>query len=64
MLKTDFEIFCQMSKDMGATCAKAISPQSVVTAAWVRLKCQFGGKILLISHCKVTDRSVRLSQWF
>ncbi len=38
----DFEIFCQMAKDMGATHAKVILPQSVVTAAWVRLKCQYG----------------------
>jgi predicted metal-binding protein len=42
MSKTDFEPFCQMAKDMGATGAKVISPQNVVTAAWVRLKCQYG----------------------
>ncbi len=42
MSETNFETFCQMAKEMGATHAKVISPQSVVTAAWVRLKCQYG----------------------
>ena len=42
MSKTDFETFCQMAKEMCATHAKVISPQSVITAAWVRLKCQYG----------------------
>ena len=42
MSETHFETFCQMAKEMGATHAKVISLQSVVTAAWVRLKCQYG----------------------
>ena len=42
MSETNFEPFCQMAKEMGATHARVISPQSVVTAAWVRLKCQYG----------------------
>jgi len=42
MSKTDYETFCQMAIGIGATDAKVISPQSVVTSAWVRLKCQYG----------------------
>ena len=40
--QTDFGIFCQMAKEMGVTLAKVISPQTVVTAEWVRFKCQYG----------------------
>jgi len=39
---SNIENFCQMAKEMGATHAKVISSQSVVTAGWVRLKCQYG----------------------
>ena len=34
--------FCQQAKKLGALRAKTISPNTVVTAPWVRLKCQFG----------------------
>jgi len=40
--ETDFGDFCQMAKEMGATHAKVISPKSIITAGWVRLKCQYG----------------------
>lgn len=40
--QTDFGIFCQMAQEMGATHAKVILPKTVVTAAWVRFKCQYG----------------------
>ena len=32
----------EAAKRLGAKDAKVISPESVVTAAWVRLKCQYG----------------------
>jgi predicted metal-binding protein len=38
----DVEKYCQKAVERGATHAKQIDPKSVVTAAWVRLKCQFG----------------------
>ena len=38
----DLEKYCQAAIEGGATHAKQIHPDSVVTAAWVRLKCQFG----------------------
>ena len=34
--------YCAKAVEMGATHAKQIDPKSVVTAGWVRLKCQFG----------------------
>lgn len=34
--------FAQLALKLGAAQAKIISPQSVVTAEWVRLKCQYG----------------------
>jgi predicted metal-binding protein len=39
----------------GATHAKQISPESVVTAPWVRLKCQFGCPGYGRSHCCPPD---------
>jgi len=39
----------------GATHAKQISPKSVVTAPWVRLKCQFGCPGYGRSHCCPPD---------
>lgn len=38
----DLEKYCLRAIKEGATHAKPISPQSVMTAPWVRLKCQFG----------------------
>ena len=38
----DLEKYCAVAVDAGATHAKQIHPASVITAPWVRLKCQFG----------------------
>jgi predicted metal-binding protein len=36
------ESFCQRAIEMGIDEAKMISPASIVTAEWVRMKCQYG----------------------
>ena len=36
------EIYCRRAIEKGITGAKVIDPHSVVTAEWVRMKCQFG----------------------
>ena len=38
----DLERYCSHAMDNGASGTRIISPASVVTAPWVRLKCQFG----------------------
>jgi predicted metal-binding protein len=38
----NLENFCREALEMGALDAKVISPQKVFTAAWVRLRCQYG----------------------
>ena len=38
----DLEKYCAVAVEAGATHAKQIHPSSVVTAPWVRMKCQFG----------------------
>ena len=38
----DLKKYCKFAIDGGATHARQIHPDSVVTAPWVRLKCQFG----------------------
>ncbi len=45
------EEFCQCALERGADGAKAIDPGTVVTADWVRLKCQFGCSGFGRSHC-------------
>lgn len=42
MQKRDLEKYCARALQRKATHAKPINPSSVLTAAWVRLKCQFG----------------------
>jgi predicted metal-binding protein len=42
MIKKDLKKYCDRSLENGATSAKPILPSSVVTAPWVRWKCQFG----------------------
>ena len=37
-----FRTWCDRAQALGAESAKIIRPDSVVTAAWVRLKCQYG----------------------
>jgi predicted metal-binding protein len=38
----DLEKYCALAIKAGVTHARQIDPSSVVTASWVRLKCQFG----------------------
>ncbi|MBM4450395.1 MAG: hypothetical protein FJ022_06300, partial [Chloroflexi bacterium] len=42
MPDSDLEKYCRQAIEKGATHAKQIDPGSVVTAPWVRWKCQFG----------------------
>ncbi len=42
MNNADLEKYCERAIDEGVTHAKIIDTSSVVTAPWVRLKCQFG----------------------
>ena len=42
MNDADLEKYCIQAVERGATHAKQIHPSSVVTAPWVRLKCEFG----------------------
>jgi len=39
---TDLKPFVSRACELGAAEAKVIDPSSIATAAWVRLKCQFG----------------------
>ncbi len=45
------ETYCKEALEMGVDGAKMIEPQSVVTAEWVRMKCQFGCTGFGMSHC-------------
>jgi len=51
MKTKDLEIYLDAAKGFGATAAKVISPETVVTAPWVRWKCQFGCGSFGGSHC-------------
>lgn len=42
MKHDDLDRYCRMALDGGVTDAVPIHPGSVVTAPWVRMKCQFG----------------------
>lgn len=42
MNDTDLEKYCAGALDSGITHAKPVDPAAVVTAPWVRMKCQFG----------------------
>ena len=42
MNQPDLNSLIERACELGAVEAKAIAPASIVTAAWVRLKCQFG----------------------
>ena len=42
MKKNDLQTYCDQAVKFGFTHAKVIQPSSVVTAWWVRMKCQFG----------------------
>jgi len=41
-LDIKFDSFCKFARKLGAISAKIISVDTVVTAPWVRLKCQYG----------------------
>jgi predicted metal-binding protein len=48
---SDLEKYCATGVEAGATHAKQIHPSSVVTAPWVRLKCQYGCPGYGHGHC-------------
>jgi predicted metal-binding protein len=41
-VKSEIESFCKRALELGAFDAKVISTKSVVTAPWVRMRCQYG----------------------
>jgi len=45
------EFYCREALEMGVDEARMIDPHSVVTAEWVRMKCQFGCPGFGLSHC-------------
>ena len=42
MSHKDLDQYCDLGIEAGAAHAKIIHPGTVITALWVRLKCQFG----------------------
>lgn len=55
MPDSDLEKYCKLAVEKGATHAKQIEPSSVVTAAWVRWKCQFGCPLYGQGYCCPPD---------
>jgi len=51
MKTKDLKKYCDHARQRGATAVKIIEPRSVVTAPWVRLKCQFGCDGYGCSYC-------------
>jgi hypothetical protein len=51
MTGNDLKKYADHALKEGATSVKQIHPSSVVTAAWVRLKCQFGCGGYGYGHC-------------
>lgn len=51
MPQKDLEKYCRIALDGGATDAVPIHPGSVVTAPWVRIKCQYGCPVYGMGHC-------------
>jgi len=43
--------YCRKALDMGLDGAKVIEPRSIITAEWVRMKCQFGCSGFGQGHC-------------
>lgn len=41
-MSTQLEVFCALAVERGASHARVVLPDTVITAPWVRLKCQFG----------------------
>ena len=42
LIEDDLVRFCESARGFGAVEARPVSPETVVTAPWVRLKCQYG----------------------
>ncbi len=55
MGKNSIDKYCEIAVKRGATHAKPIHPGSVITAPWVRLKCQFGCPLFGQSYCCPPD---------
>lgn len=51
MIKKDLKKYCDLALEAGATGVRVIAPASVVTAPWVRWKCQFGCGGYDFSYC-------------
>jgi predicted metal-binding protein len=51
MISEDLRKYCEQSLTKGFSDAKPIHPASVITAPWVRLKCQFGCAGYGLSYC-------------
>ncbi len=51
MPQNDLEKYCRLALERGATDAVPIDPGSVVTAPWVRIKCQYGCPVYGMGHC-------------
>lgn len=51
MEHVDLKGYCDSALEAGASHAKVIQPSSVVTAGWVRWKCQYGCKRWAKSYC-------------
>ncbi len=51
MTDDDLSKYCKKAIESGFTHAKQIHPHSVITAPWVRLKCQFGCPGFNSSYC-------------
>lgn len=55
MNERSLQLYCSRAVEMGATHAQEITPASVATAAWVRLKCQFGCSNYNLRYCCPPD---------
>lgn len=55
MVEKSLETYCQQALNAGATHAKQIKPSSIVTASWVRWKCQYGCPNYGRSYCCPPD---------
>jgi len=51
MGKEDIDAFVNRACELGAVSAKIVKADTIVTAPWVRLKCQFGCRHYHSSHC-------------
>ena len=55
MNNADLEKYCTQAIEKGVTHAVPIDPKTIVTAPWVRLKCQFGCPSFNKSYCCPPD---------